>query len=116
MRRILPALIALFAAVPAMISCQKADVPDGVSDRIVNLVEELKPTSVDEYLYNSEKVYHFDTWSGPDDFTCLYSADGELLAYFGGFTGNGDGRCTDFSAKASFIRTIYAEGRWIRGR
>ena len=76
--------------------------------------QELSPTSVNEYLYNSEKVYLFDTWKGPDDFTRLYSSDGELMAYFGGFTGKGDGRCTDFSEAAVFIRTVYADGRWIR--
>ena len=31
-------------------------------------------------------------------------------------TGNGDGRCTDFSEKAVFIRTIYSDGRWMRGK
>ena len=69
-----------------MNSCKKANSPD-ISYAIYNLVQELKPTSVEEYLYNSEKVYHFDTWKGPDDFTCLYSSDGELMAYFGGFKG-----------------------------
>ena len=98
-----------------MSSCKKADTPD-VSDAIYHLVQELNPTSVKEYLYNAEKVYHFDTWRGPDDFTCLYSSEGDLMAYFGGFTGNGDGRCTDFSEKAVFIRTIYADGQWIRGK
>ena len=115
MRRILPVIaILLVASGLMMTSCKKASAPDGISDAIYNLVQELNPTSVDEYLYNSEKVYHFDTWSGPDDFTELYSKDGELMAYFGGFTGKGDGRCTDFSEKATFIRTIYAKGRWVR--
>ena len=94
------------------VSCKKADTLD-ISDEIYHLVQELKPTSVDEFLYNSEKVYHFDTWRGPDDFTCLYSGDGELIAYFGGFTGHGDGRCSDFFETAEFIRTIYAGGKWI---
>ena len=116
MRRILPVIAALLAALGLMMtSCQKMNVPDGISDAIYDLVQELQPTSVDEYLYNAEKVYHFDTWKGPDDFTCLYSSDGELMAYFGGFTGNGDGRCADFSEKALLIRTVYANGRWIRG-
>ena len=97
-------------------SCQKAYTPKDISDEIYNLVQELEPTSVDEYLYNSEKVYLFDTWKGPDDFTCLYSKDGELMAYFGGFTGNGDGRCTDFSKTAVHIRTVYADGKWIKGK
>lgn len=115
MRRILPVFTALLVALtPMFTSCNKSYGPDDISDAIHELVQELNPTSVDEYLYNSEKVYHFDTWKGPDDFTCLYSKDGELIAYFGGFTGNGDGRCTDFFKTAVFIRTIYADGRWIR--
>ena len=97
-------------------SCKKAYTPDDISDEIYHLVLELKPTSVDEYLYNSEKMYHFDTWSGPDDFTCLYSIDGKLMAYFGGFTGKGDGRCTDFFETAVLIRTVYADSRWIRSK
>ena len=114
MRRFLISVL-LVAAGLMMNSCKKANSLD-ISDAIYNLVQELKPTSVEEYLYTSEKVYHFDTWKGPDDFTCLYSSDGELMAYFGGFTGNGDGRCTDFSENAVFIRTIYADGKWIHGK
>ena len=107
-------LITLLLVSGLMTSCQKASAPDGISEAICQLVRELGPNSVDEYLYNAQKVYHFDTWSGPDDFTELYSKDGELMAYFGGFTGNGDGRCSDFSEKATFIRTVYAKGRWVR--
>ena len=117
MKKFLPIITVLLMVSGLMVcSCKKACPPEDISDEIYNLVQELKPTSVDEYLYNGEKVYHFDTWSGPDDFTCLYSNDGELMAYFGGFTGNGDGRCTDFSENAVFIRTIYADGKWIHGK
>ena len=115
MKRFLPVITALLLASGLMMSsCNKA--PSDVSDAIYNLVQELKPTSVKEYLYNSEKVYHFDTWRGPDDFTCLYSSEGELMAYFGGFTGQGDGRCTDFHETAVLLRTVYADGRWTRGK
>ena len=116
MRRVFPVITAILVALGSMTtSCKKVYVPD-ISDAIYDLVQELKPTSEDEYLYNAEKVYHFDTWSGPDDFTCLYSNEGELMAYFGGFTGNGDGRCTDFFENAVRLRTIYANGRWCRGK
>lgn len=117
MRRFIPVITALLVASGLMVnSCKKAYAPDDISDEIYHLVLELNPTSVDEYLYNSEKVYHFDTWSGPDDFTCLYSIDGKLMAYFGGFTGKGDGRCSDFFETAVFIRTVYADNRWIRSK
>ena len=117
MRRFIPVITALFVASGLMVnSCKKAYTPDDISDEIYRLVLELKPTSVDEYLYNAEKVYYFDTWSGPDDFTCLYSTDGELMACFGGFTGKGDGRCTDFFATAVLIRTVYADSQWIRSK
>ena len=116
MRKLVPVIAIIFVVFGLMMtSCKKTYTPD-VSDEIYRLVQELRPTSVDEYLYNSEKVYHFDTWRGPDDYTCLYSEQGELIAYFGGYTGNGDGRCTDFSEKAKFIRTIYANGRWLRSK
>ena len=117
MRRFIPVITALLVASGLMVnSCKKAYTPDDISDEIYHLVLELNPTSVDEYLYNSEKVYHFDTWKGPDDFTCLYSIDGKLMAYFGGFTGKGDGRCTDFFETAVLIRTVYADNRWIRSK
>ena len=114
MRRFIPVITALFVASGLMVnSCKKAYAPDGISDEIYQLVLELQPTSVDEYLYNAEKVYYFDTWRGPDDFTRLYSTDGTLMAHFGGFTGEGDGRCTDFFETAVLIRTVYADNRWI---
>jgi hypothetical protein len=114
MKRILLIATLLVASAWVMSSCQKA--APGVNDAIYDLVLELKPTSVDEFMYNGGKVYHFDTWRGPDDMTRLYSADGELLAFFGGFLGTGDGRCTDFSETAVFVRTVYANGQWIRGK
>ena len=117
MRRLLPVIISFLLLAPGLliISCEKKDTY-GISDEIYHLVQELKPTSVDEFLYNSEKVYHFDTWRGPDDFTRLYSKDGVLIAYLGGFTGHGDGRCPDFYKMAEFIRTIYADGKWIQDK
>ncbi|MBR5735938.1 MAG: hypothetical protein IKX60_04000 [Bacteroidales bacterium] len=96
-----------------MTSCYKADSPVGINNNIFNLVLELEPASVDEYLYNSQTVFLFDTWSGPDDFTYLYSDKGKVMAAFGGFSGNGDGRCADFAETATFIRTIYLKGRWL---
>ena len=117
MKRFCLVITTLLVASGLMVtSCKEEYVPEDISDAIYALVQELKPTSVDEYLYNSEKAYHFDTWSGPDDYTCLYSRDGELMAYFGGYTGNGDGRCPDFFETAVLIRTIYADGRWIRNK
>ena len=116
MRRNLPFIVALLVALGlTMSSCKKEHAPD-ISDEIYQLVQKLKPTFVDEYLYNSQKVYHFDTWRGPDGFTCLFSSDGELMAYFGGFSGNGDGRCTDFLETAVLLRRVYADGRWIRDK
>lgn len=116
-RRFIPIIAALLVASGLMVtSCKKVHTPDDISDEIYHLVLELEPTSVDEYLYNSEKVYHFDTWRGPDDYTCLYSIDGQLMAYFGGFTGKGDGRCADFFETAVLLRTVYADNRWIRSK
>ena len=100
-------------------SCNKPDsaydplLSGGVNETIHNLVQKLEPTAVDEYLYKSQTVYLFDTWRGPDDFTYLYSEKGEVMAAFGGFTGHGDGRCTDFHEAATFVRTVYSKGRWL---
>ena len=113
MRRAISFIAAVAISGMMLSSCEKMGKPSDVSEAIINLVEALQPTSVDEYLYNSEKVYHFDTWRGPDDFTYLYSDKGEMMAAFGGFTGHGDGRCADFAETATFVRTIYSKGRWI---
>lgn len=114
MIRFLTAATAILVVAGLMVSCEKAGVPDGISDAVYDLVQRLYPNSVDEYLYNAEKVYHFDTWRGPDDLTYLYSAKGEQLAAFGGFTGHGDGRCSDFYESATFVRTVYSNGRWLK--
>ena len=113
MRRTICIIAAVAISGMLLTSCEKMGRPGDVSEPIINLVETLQPTSVDEYLYNSEKVYHFDTWRGPDDMTYLYSREGIQMAAFGGFTGHGDGRCTDFFDTAQKIRTIYANGRWL---
>ena len=65
MKRILLIATLLVASVCMMSSCQKA--APGVNDAIYDLVQELKPTSVGEFLYHRGTVYHFDTWHGPDD-------------------------------------------------
>lgn len=106
----------LFAVMLLLPSCEKIERPDDISTEIYNLVHKLDPSSVDEYLYNSETVYHFDTWRGPDDLTYLYSSSGVQMAAFGGFTGKGDGRCTDFYEKAKYIRTVYSDGHWIKSK
>ena len=112
MRVLFKIIPVLLAGGLLMSSCTKADASLNISKEIRTLVQELKPSTVDEYLYHSDKVYFFDTWSGPDDITHLFSSQGEELAQFGGFTGKGDGRCTDFGETATFIRTVYSNNRW----
>jgi hypothetical protein len=114
MRRAICIIAAVAVSGLMLTSCEKMGKPGDVSEAIINLVEALQPNSVDEYLYNSEKVYHFDNWSGPDDMTYLYSQEGVMMAAFGGFTGKGDGRCIDFFETAQKLRTIYSDGHWLR--
>ncbi|MDO5442931.1 MAG: hypothetical protein Q4G10_04615 [Bacteroidia bacterium] len=106
-------VIAVLTAMLAFSSCDKMDGPHGVSDEIYSLVQEIQPSSVIEYRYNSRKVYLFENIHVYDGYQYLYSRKGECLALYGGFYGNGDGRCPDFWDTAERLRTVYEEGQWL---
>lgn len=78
------------------------------------LVEEMHPTSVDEYRYNSKKVYLFEDRNVYDGYQSLFTRNGECMALYGGFSGKGDGRCLDFWDNSEWLRTVYADGEWVK--
>jgi hypothetical protein len=69
------------------------------------------PQSIWQYTYNRDIVYYIPPQCC-DQYSQLYSKDGVLLcAPDGGFTGGGDGKCTDFFEKASNKILIWKDKR-----
>ena len=69
------------------------------------------PAKLSEYEYNGQKVYLLtkpccDQYNELYDINCNY-----LCAPSGGYTGKGDGKCTDFDANAKFIRVVWEDKR-----
>ena len=66
------------------------------------------PLQIDEYLYKGKKVYLF-TPQCCDQFHMLYDDSCKsICAPTGGFTGRGDGKCTDFDSTAKHVKLIWA--------
>jgi hypothetical protein len=69
------------------------------------------PAEVNEYLYQGKTVFLFSA-DCCDQFYELYDENCNLLcAPSGGFTGNGDGKCPDFSTQAKHIRLVWKDSR-----
>ncbi len=67
------------------------------------------PMQVDEYLYN-EKTVFLSIAQCCDQFDVLYDEEcNKICSPSGGFTGRGDGKCTEFFKEAKLIKTIWKE-------
>jgi len=69
------------------------------------------PAEVNEYIYQGKHVYLFsadccDQYNELYDESCNY-----ICSPFGGFSGAGDGKCTDFSSTAQFVRLVWKDLR-----
>ena len=65
------------------------------------------PQKVDEYLYNGKKVF-LVTAHCCDQYNTLYDENcKEICSPTGGFSGKGDGKCPDFSEKATHVRVAW---------
>lgn len=65
------------------------------------------PLQVDEYLYKNKKVFLL-TAQCCDQFNILYDDSCKAIcAPSGGFTGRGDGKCTDFDSTAKHIKLLW---------
>jgi hypothetical protein len=64
---------------------------------------------VDEYVYNNRRAFLF-TAECCDHFNMLYDDSCKVIcAASGGFTGQGDGKCDDFTKAAKFIKLIWKD-------
>ena len=69
------------------------------------------PARVEEYTYRGRTVYLFsapccDQYHTAWDGDCRY-----VCAPSGGMTGKGDRKCTDFTAEAQLVRTVWRDER-----
>ena len=65
------------------------------------------PIQIDEYLFNNKKVFLL-TAQCCDQFNMLYDDSCKAIcAPSGGFTGRGDGKCTDFDKEAKYVKMIW---------
>jgi hypothetical protein len=108
----------LLAAIPflAESKCSKknAVTPVCIEQKIAEIKAQPKwnpPAEVNEYIYNDKRVFLF---SSPccDQYNMLYDENCTVIcAPSGGYTGKGDGKCTDFNEAAKHVRLVYKDDR-----
>lgn len=91
-----------------------ADAPPCIRALIIEMQkEEVRnpPASVWQYEYNGQTVYYIPPYCC-DMYGTLYNSNCEIICHpDGGFTGKGDGRCTDFSSKRKNEKLIWKDNR-----
>lgn len=101
-----------------IISCNKHDLPKGTPKCIeneINKLENLEPqnprASVWRYKFKGEYVYYIPS-ACCDIPSKLYDSNCNLICSpDGGFTGTGDGKCTDFHSTKTEEKLIWKDKR-----
>lgn len=92
----------------------KTRIPVCVQQRIDSIKAEPKwnpPAEVNEYVYKGKRVFLF-TSNCCDQYIMLYDGTcNYICAPSGGFTGKGDGKCTDFYENAKHVKLIWKDER-----
>jgi hypothetical protein len=93
--------------------CRKRNIADNTPRHIKTRIIDFSKNShcpdshVDEYLFQSEKVYVFEGGTcGADMISMVYNEEGDEIGSLGGITGNTKIKGTDFS-EAGFLRVIW---------
>ncbi len=99
-------------------SCSSINAQKETANCIQQKIEEFKkqpvtnpPMSVYQYSYNDALVYYI---SAPccDRYTTLYDKNCNIICRpSGGFTGKGDGKCSDFFEKRTDKKMIWTDNR-----
>ncbi len=100
------------------VECSSAKEATGIPLCIQKMINDIKaqprwnpPATVYEYMYNGRKVFLFSA-DCCDQFSTLYAADCQLIcAPYGGITGKGDGKCTDFDSAAKEVKLVWKDER-----
>jgi YHS domain-containing protein len=105
-------------AAMALASCTKIETPAGTPVCIKKKIRQLQkeetenPASVWRYTYNGQTVYYFTAAGCCDKGSSLYDDDCNYICMpDGGFSGGGDGQCTDFFANRSDDELIWKNDR-----
>ncbi|HEX7541492.1 MAG TPA: hypothetical protein VF352_05115 [Anaerolineales bacterium] len=101
-----------------LISCTHSTSPDGNPEWVKNLIATYEkdsvgnpPQSIWQYEYNGQIVYYVPPQCC-DQFSTLYDANGTVIcAPDGGFTGHGDGKCSDFFQERKNEKLIWKDPR-----
>ena len=122
---LLSIIISVFSCNSAKQSVANEAVPEGtkvISDSLPACVRALidkfkseeptnPPRKIYSYIYAGKKVYYV-TAVCCDNYSDLYNDSCRLIAHpDGGFTGRGDGKITDFDAKKSNEKLLWADSR-----
>ena len=101
------------------IACKSTEMPEGPqAPWLTELISQLQneapanpPAKIYRYTYNNQEVYYL-TGRCCDIPSKLFDKDGNQLCQpDGGFTGKGDGRCTDFLEKRTNETLIWEDKR-----
>ena len=109
MKIVIISLALIFITLPSSWSASMK-IPTCITEMLYPVKD--KPTwnqfiRVDSYLYQGKVVY-LGTSDCCDQFNSLYDGDcNYICAPSGGFIGTGDGKCTDFSGKATPLGTVW---------
>jgi hypothetical protein len=69
------------------------------------------PQSIWRYEYNDQAVYYVPAQCC-DQYSTLYDVEGNVLcAPDGGFTGDGDGKCSDFFTQRTHEQLVWQDSR-----
>ena len=91
-----PAKDSLPACVQKLIASGNKEIPEA-------------PLQVDEYIYQNKRTFLFIAQCC-DQYNVLYDDSCKIIcAPSGGFTGRGDGKCTDFEKTAKHIKLIWKD-------
>ena len=95
-------------------SCSNPTSPNGNPVWLTAMISQFEsspnasdPISIWRYKYKEQTVYYF---VAPccDNFNSLYDSNGKFICYpDGGYTGAGDGKCSDFHSKRSDEKLIW---------
>jgi YHS domain-containing protein len=101
-----------------LIGCAKSTAPEDSPKWVQDLVATYEkdpvgnpPQSIWQYEYKGQTVYYVPPQCC-DQFSTLYTAGGEVIcAPDGGLTGQGDGKCSDFSQERKSEKLIWQDLR-----
>ncbi len=91
-----------------------ASSPSCIQQKIDQIKKQPKwnpPAQIDEYLYNGKKVYLISADCCDQYITLVDENCNYICAPSGGITGKGDGKCTDFNEKATFVKQVWKDDR-----